>query len=73
MNNIAKDVPVIVDAIKNLDHDITRCVYFTIDAVLPESEGLVTIEDVNIPFLISGEIQGTGNIGDVLNIYSLQR
>ncbi len=54
MNSIAQNVPVIVDAIKNLDHEITRCIYFTIDAVLPESPSLVTIDSVNIPLLIIG-------------------
>lgn len=50
----ARDIPVIVDAVKNLDYPITRCVYFTIEAILPEVVGYLSNGDLNIPFLMLG-------------------
>ena len=54
MENTARDIPVIIDAVKNLEHHITRCVYFTIEAILPEAVGFLSHEGLNVPFWMLG-------------------
>lgn len=53
-NNEKLDVPVMVDSVKDLIPPVTRCVYFTIESVLPESASFLRIDDIDVPFFMLG-------------------